>query len=230
MMSGVVVAPAHTSRRVATLFGLALTITMPGWVVYANRGIRALLPGLDDRALVDKIGSQLITDWLVVGILLAIVLRWERLPLRSIGWKRLERQDVRWVIPLWVLLMILSALQGSRLAESGPVQTIFSLPLWFRVLMVITAPITEETISRGYVLERLASLLGNIWIAGLVSWLGFTAAHIPFFGIRHALLGVGPGAAVITFIYIRRRSLAAVILLHALLDLPILLPASLVRG
>jgi membrane protease YdiL (CAAX protease family) len=229
-VSELAVAPTRTSRRTATLVGLALTLSMQLWIVYPNRGVRALLPGSDRPQLIHKIGSQLINDWLFVGILLVIVLRWERLPVRSIGWKRLERRDLYWIAPLWVVLIAASALQGSRLAENRPVQTIFSLPVWFRVLMVITAPITEEIIYRGYTLERLTTLLGNVWLAGLITWIGFTAAHVPFFGVRQALFGTAPGVALITLLYIRRRSLPAVILLHFLLDLPILLPASVVRG
>lgn len=230
MTAKVATVRAQRSTQVGRLVGLALAITMTAWVPYANRAVRALVPGLENHALIDKIGSQLITDWLMVGALLVIVLRWERLPLRSVGWKRLEGGDLRWVVPLWIVAMALGTLQGSSLRENSSVQTIFDLPLWFRALMVITVSITEEIISRGYVLERLASLLGNIWIAGGISWIGFTAAHIPFFGIRYAVVAVGPSALTLVILYVRRRSLAAVILLHALLDLPLLLPASVVRG
>lgn len=220
----------HGRVRAATLTGLVFALGFPFYVRYVNRGVQRILASREPD-LIHKIGSQLVSDWLVVAVLVVIVLRFERLPLRSIGWKRFERRDLAWVFGLFVPTMLLTVLvQGQNLAEQRSVQDVFSLPQWFRVLLVMTVMVTEEVIFRGYPIERLGSLLGNVWVAGAITWVAFSAGHIPFFGVRTVLFVQAPGALALTILYIRRRSLPAVILLHGLFDLGLILPASVVRG
>ncbi len=213
-----------------TIVGLVLSLGMLAYVRFLNRAVRQVFGAGDDPQLIHRIGSQLLSDWLIVGVLLAIVLFSEKLPLRSIGWKQFARRDLVLVGAIWAIAMAAAVLShGGGLAGTTPVEGIFALPIWFRALMLITASITEEVIYRGYPIERLTALTGNVWIAGAVTWIAFSATHVPFFGVRSVLVAQAPGALAITFLYIRTRSLPAVILVHFLLNAGILLPASVVR-
>ncbi len=53
--------------------------------------------------------------------------------------------------------------------------------------MVLTAGITEEILFRGYPIERLYELTGNMYIAAFLPWLAFTLLHVYFRGVGGAI-------------------------------------------
>ena len=100
-----------------------------------------------------------------------------------------------------------SAFAGYLVSQSWPT----------RLALVITAGVFEETAYRGYALERLTSILGNKWLAGLITVLCFSFAHIPAVGLDH-VLPVLIISIFITLLYLWRRDLVLNMIAHATVD------------
>ena len=81
--------------------------------------------------------------------------------------------------------------------------------------LFLTGPVLEEFLYRGYLIERLTSLLGRRWLAGLVSWLAFTVVHLRFVGLV-PMIEIGVMSAVLVLLYFREQSLWPCVVLHAL--------------
>jgi membrane protease YdiL (CAAX protease family) len=150
-----------------------------------------------------------------------IVIRHERLPLRSIGLRRPHWSTVLWGLLLWgaiALLPLISAPLLDVLGTAGVaegIQRLVVLPMWFRVVVGLTGGIVEEVLYRGYAVERLAALTGRPWLAAAASVLVFTLAHVPAWGLGFALGADLPFAIVMTVFYLWRRDLLANILAHS---------------
>ncbi len=82
---------------------------------------------------------------------------------------------------------------------------------------IATAGIFDETLFRGYVLERLASALGSKWAAGGVTVALFTLGHLPAVGLTH-LPPVFIVSVFVTLLYLWRRDLVVNIVAHATID------------
>lgn len=95
---------------------------------------------------------------------------------------------------------------------------ISSLPTWLVVIIALTAGITEEVLFRGYPIERLAELTGELWVGAAVTFVTFTAVHIPFWGLGGAIQ-IGAWTLVVTVVYVRTRNLIACMLMHIANDL-----------
>lgn len=89
--------------------------------------------------------------------------------------------------------------------------------------MIVVAAVTEEVVYRGYLAERLGSLLRSRWAGAAVSFAVFVGPHIAFFGWQW-LLGPAIGAVVIAATALVRRSLPGAMLVHAAVNLPLLIP------
>lgn len=90
-------------------------------------------------------------------------------------------------------------------------------PLPYRVLLVTRAAVAEETIFRGYSIERLQQWSGSRWLAGAVTWALFTYAHLQTWGVAQ-LIVAGYGGLLLTVLYLWRRNLWANMLTHWLAD------------
>lgn len=215
-----VVEREKSSGLLTTCIGLALALAGPPVVAICIPPIQALarLPDLT-AALLGQLGL-----WLVLGGLLAVVLIWERQPRASLG-----IQKLRWSTPLlglgiaalmvhvvgpfsiWVTRSLGTAGFSAGLAR----QAIF--PGWYKVAAAITAGVVEEVCYRGYAVERLATVTGNIWLASAVSVTAFVLAHVPLWG-----WGPAPSflitSSVLTGIYLWRRDVMACALGHAVTD------------
>jgi membrane protease YdiL (CAAX protease family) len=117
------------------------------------------------------------------------------------------------------------------------------LPLWyipFAIVLLAADVVTEETVVRGYILDRLMpahpSSLRQSLAAVLVTSVMMSSYHVvPYlytYGFAAALTGVNLVAdflysILVCFAYIksRARNVSGPILLHFLLDLPVLLGA-----
>jgi membrane protease YdiL (CAAX protease family) len=162
--------------------------------------------------------------WLVMAAVLAIVVWVERRRLTSIGLKRPTLHDLGWGVVGFVVGVLTFAvsrplveLLGLSATGSG-IQTLASLPVGIVVALAVTAGIAEEVLFRGYPIERLAALTGNIWVGAVLTFVVFTVAHIPFWGLGGALQ-IGGWTVVVTVLYVRRRNLPACILMHICNDL-----------
>jgi membrane protease YdiL (CAAX protease family) len=90
-------------------------------------------------------------------------------------------------------------------------------PLWYRTIAVVGAGIGEEVLFRGFSVTRLAMLTGRIWLAALVTLLGFYMLHVPVWGWGFALGGLVSGTAAMAF-FIWRKDLLAMMVFHISTD------------
>lgn len=167
-----------------------------------------------------RVVSGLIIHWFNLAALIAIVVFGERRSLASIGLRPIRW----WTIPAGLLagvvITLLSGALVSALRLSPDVQFVSylqSLPFVTRLLLVLTAGVFEETLYRGYALERLTMIWGNKWAAAVVTVAFFTFAHLPVVGIAH-LLPVGIVSVLVTLLYLWRRDLILNIAAHATID------------
>ncbi len=169
---------------------------------------------------VASIKHDLIFKWIrSIGLILVVVV-WEREPLSSIGLRKMSWSDFLAVLGGFLLVFVTDRLIDCFLPRTVPnnVQLalmLLSLPL--RAGMALTAAVTEEIESRGYLLERLESITGSGLFAAVVGFLLFVLGHANSWDIAHALRIV-PWTAVFIVLYMWRRNLAACMLLHFLAD------------
>jgi len=157
--------------------------------------------------------------WLSAVVLLVIIRRGERLPLRSVGLGTARW----WKSILWGLVIaVVSAAVVGGLAYltgygHGPGSTAFEkLPLWLVTLIVFRAGVVEELFYRGYAIERFQMIgVGRFWsvtiplvIFSLGHWSG---------GAANILIALAAGA-ILTGFYLWRRDLVANMIGHGLVD------------
>lgn len=209
----------NLTRVIIVLAGLAICY----FPTYLNP--LALLLGIDTGS--DGPASILVWNWLAVGALLALVLLVERWPLSSILIKRPNGKDIETALFYWGIAMAWSWLAMTLLPPEQDAGTASLVALSIPVLlaMIVTAAITEEILFRGYPIERINELTSTVWIGPALSFIIFVIPHLTFFGPGW-LLYHGGGTVMIYALYLRRRNLVACMLLHLLVNLPILIPAS----
>jgi membrane protease YdiL (CAAX protease family) len=164
--------------------------------------------------------------WLVAATILFIVVRCEKLPLRSIGlgtarwWK-----SILWgcliVVASFPVAMLLLKLTGYTGGEAG--DAFSRLPVWVLTLIVTRAGVVEELCYRGYAIERLSALGLPRWLAATIPLLIFGFAHWTG-GWGNIIIALGLGGVLVLF-YLWRRDLVANMTGHFLVDfIPNVLP------
>jgi len=193
-------------------------VTALGAAILLRQVMRPVLAPLEaDLRAIFQLGIK----WIITVILLGIVLLWEREPLSSIGIRRMNRQDVLWAFVGFLIagalisgtIPLLKAL-GIGTTEVG-VRRLGEFSFTLRILMVLTAAITEEIQYRGYPIERLYRLTGNLPLSALITYVVFVALHISFWTIGGAIQ-IGLGSLVLYALYLWRRNLPACMLMHFL--------------
>jgi len=170
-----------------------------------------------------------ISNWALVVILIIIIVVWEKSSLASIGIKKISFKDFKWGLLVLILGFFLFFISDfiinslNLVSQSSETKDLFIIPISIRILMVITAGITEEIIFRGYLIERIDILSKSIIFSSIFSLIAFTVFHIPFWGIVGAIQ-VGIWAIPITIFYIRFRNLTICMIVHILYDAQILIP------
>ena len=99
----------------------------------------------------------------------------------------------------------------------GEMQTLMATPFWYRFFLVTRAAVAEETLFRGYPIERLDELTGRRWPAAVISWAAFTIAHLGTWGWTQ-LIVAGFGGILLTGLYLWRGNLWANIIAHWIAD------------
>lgn len=193
------------------LGGPLLLASPPAQLLYAAAGPGAALAG------------QLALCGLVVVVLL--ILRFgEGAPLSSIG---LVRPTIRSIatglaIGVGVFVALAAIVIGlSRLGlfdNAKASEVVLDWPLPFRIAVAAAAGVIEETLYRGYAIERMTAITGRRWLAAVLALGGFALAHVPFWGwggIATPLVG----GVFFTALYLWRRDLIACIVAHSTIDL-----------
>jgi len=168
------------------------------------------------------IGVALVVEWLILLLLLAFwIPRIEGHDLGSVGFGDL-RWRYLWVGVLTYLILLIGwigsgfALNAIGLKGLGSLQPMireYSFPILFSLFL--TGTFLEEIFYRGYLIERLTSLTGRRWLAGLLSWATFTLVHLKFFGLGPTL-DVGVLSAGLVIVYLKERSIWPCIVVHGI--------------
>lgn len=202
------------SLSMATFCGLLLALALPTALTFFT----ALTYGTTQTRTLINLGIPV--HWANLAAVIAVVILAERHRPASIGLQPLRW----WTLPLGLLaglvIVPVSELLANALGSSADARFVGflqSLPVATRVLLVLTAGIFEETLFRGYALERLASLLDNKSWAAVLTVAVFTLAHIPAVGLAH-LLPVFIVSVLITLLYLWRRDLVVNIVAHVTID------------
>ncbi len=169
------------------------------------------------------IGLAILVEWLILLTLLAFWLPIEGNNLGSIGFGKFKWRYL-WIgfLTYFVLIIIwigssfaLRAIGLEGLRSLQPMIKQYSFPILFSLFL--TGTFLEEIFYRGYAIERLTSLTGRRWLAGLISWVAFTFVHLKFFGLGPTL-DVGVLAAGLVILYLKERSIWPCIVVHGMND------------
>ncbi|GAC1392675.1 MAG: type II CAAX endopeptidase family protein [Vulcanimicrobiaceae bacterium] len=204
--------------RIASVVGLIIAL--------GSAFLIPFLPGQAHQNIADarQDTGVVVFEWIVAIVILAIVIFWERLPLRSIGFRKPSGRDflamgaafVAMVVALGIFLA-LTHTSGSAFGGVSPAQ-IAAVPLALRVALFLTAGFCEELMFRAYAIERLALFSGKLWIGGVAAVVLFTLGHLPRYGFSLALLVVAIIATFLTGLYLWRRNFWICALMHAVID------------
>lgn len=198
----------------ATLVGLGVALLLP---LAANPVATHLLGTSSPRALV-TVG--LIIHWTTIALLVVIVTRAERKSLQSIGWRTPRWSTLPFGIAAGVAIVIMAGFVARLLGLAGDSHLLAflqSLPLVMRVTLVITAGVYEETMYRGYGIERLSQYFGGKWVAAAVTLVLFTLAHASAVGVAQ-LAPIAIVSGFVTLLYLWRRDLLLNMVAHATID------------
>ena len=155
--------------------------------------------------------------------LILIVLLVEREPLGSIGVRSPSWRDLGPIAAIFIASVVGAFLSGAALlilsGYSLSPQTIprgipgSAFPARVRLLMFVVEPVFEETVYRGYFIERLDSLIGSTAVAVAASALCSSLMHGGWGTLALGPLPLGLSSAAL---YSWRRNLPACWLLHSL--------------
>jgi membrane protease YdiL (CAAX protease family) len=168
--------------------------------------------------------------WAMALVVLAVVLCWERQPLRSIGFRRLTMKEGLLSLSLGMLLFVLvpalgifmERVVGISTSTMGVVAALAKYPIWLRAILAARAGFVEEILYRGYPIERLNRLTGRIWPGALISLIIFTVVHLPPLGLGTTVGMVLPIGVILTGLYVWKRNLTLNITVHFLIDFLVL--------
>lgn len=176
----------------------------------------------ESAGLRNRVGYELFV-WAWVAAILLYVVRVERRPLSSIGFRAMGMADgviaiVAGIVVLASLALVsLVVFPALHWSEDQQMASVLALPYWLNVLIVVRAAVSEEILFRGYPLERLQELTGSRVVAGVVTCAVFTFDHIGFWGWHHIFIA-GVAGAALTILYLWRRNIWVNMAAHFIVD------------
>jgi len=221
--------PTGRQLTAPRLLGLILALCCP--LLYSLIVAPQLLKPLVDPVAYGLIG--LLVMWLLTAGVVMIVVAWERKPLSWLGLRPLSWRMALLGVGLGMVcsLAVPALALLARLAlPAGPGQTVddiaTQLPAWLILCAVLTAACTEEVLYRAYAIQQVGEVTGSTWTGATVSLVLFVAQHLATWDLSHVLGVVLPLGLVLTGLYLWRRNLGFVILIHFITDLPLFLIAA----
>lgn len=168
--------------------------------------------------------SREILWWVLTFAVYAHVLLGERRALSSIGFRRPGVLDIvlgivtgllmlAGMVAIYSLVFPLLHLQ-INVHEVGILK---HTPFSYRVLLVTRAAVAEETLFRGYPIERLKEWSGSRVLAGGLTCAAFTYAHLSSWGGAQLIIA-GYGGLLLTVLYLWRRNLWVNMMAHWIAD------------
>jgi membrane protease YdiL (CAAX protease family) len=151
--------------------------------------------------------------------------------LRAPGWQTVlgAAAAALAVLSAWPLLQYFQRrVGGVSTTQNVAFQNIAVLPVSYRIFLVATAAVTEEILYRGFAIGIGGVLIGNPWVAAVLSIVIFTTTHFRW-GLSH-LLSVLWAALALTGLFVVTGDLVACIVAHAVMDTVGLIIAPLAMG
>ena len=158
--------------------------------------------------------------------LILIIKKLKRLEWSDLGWKPIKgNKIIIQIVRVWLLTWAINIAYLSYLTARGikpPENELYTLVanptvivlLLNIIIMVVIAPIIEETIFRGFLLGGLRNYCGK-WTAVIVSAMIFSALHMDIIGFfTRLVLGIALG-----YLYVKRESIYSSMILHGLNNL-----------
>jgi uncharacterized protein len=173
--------------------------------------------------------------WLAVLLALGIAHFAEGYPLAAYGFQRstktLRARLIEWILTALAALVMASVIiffstyVRDRLTHTPApsLDLVRLLPAWVLIPAWVTGAFTEEVLFRSYPIERLTQLTGRRWLASLVTVVAFAILHIFGWDWIHVVTAVLPGGIMLTLFYLWRRNLALNVMIHAIMNAPLLL-------
>jgi len=160
-------------------------------------------------------------QWTLAAVVIGIAVGGEGLSLAEIGFRRPSWIDLGYIIVVSVVILFIYTATRPLVEALGlPVQSGATAMgagagLGVALARAVTTGIVEEILYRGYPIERLLAYTENPFVAGGLTWALFTAAHAINWPLGN-LLQTALVAALLTVVYLRRRTLVPVVGAHVL--------------
>jgi membrane protease YdiL (CAAX protease family) len=173
----------------------------------------------------NQVGTAVLIEWLILAFLLAFwIPRVEGNDLQSIGIGRRKWRYLWLGIFVYLILFIISigfevvltTVGLAGLQSLQPLLRDYTFPLLLSLFF--TGTFLEEIVYRGYLIERVTSLTGKTWLAGVISWMTFTFVHLTFFGLGPTL-ETGILSAGLVLAYLKERSVWPCFVVHGINDI-----------
>lgn len=198
-------------HRASAVVGLVVAF---GWTYL-------LLGRSHDLANIHNDVVTIVAEWAVVVFLVVIAFGIQKrtladFGLRAFGWRELLMM-LGALIGSYVVVGVISRFVSMPTSSLG-VRNLVSVPWSIKIGLVFTAAICEEFMYRGFGIEELAGLTGSLWLAGLLSWLAFSMAHVDRYGLNMSLIIPAVVGAFLTLLYLWRRNLPVCMFLHGTID------------
>ncbi len=179
-------------------------------------------------------GARLIIELLIVGALLVLILGFERLAVSSVGISKPQLADWKVGVASAGMLIGLTVLTAGLYAYLEPADRtlpkliarlapadaagIHDASWWVALAVLIASACAEELAARGYAIERLSPVAGNVWAAAASGVILGLLARLPFWGFSYLLL-IAPAECALTALYVRYRKLIPCAIAHVALNL-----------
>lgn len=165
--------------------------------------------------------TEIAIQWGLVVVVVGVAVGGEEQSFAEIGFRRPTWGDLGYTLATAVAALLVFAgtdpvVEALGLPVAGDAGTMTAgVGVGVALARVVTTGIVEEVLFRGYPIERLAVYTDRPLVAGGLTWGGFTLAHAAVWPVGN-LLQVAAVAAVLTAVYLRRRTLFPVISAHVL--------------
>ena len=159
--------------------------------------------------------------WTAALVVTAVAVWGEGLSLADLGFRRPALVDLAYLAGTAVAILAVYAGTTPLVEALGlPVNEGTSavgagVGIGVALVHAATIGVVEEVLYRGYPIERLLAHTESSLVAGGVTWLAFTLVHALNWPLG-SLLQTAIVAAVLTVVYLRRRTLVPVVGAHAL--------------
>lgn len=128
------------------------------------------------------------------------------------------------IVGTGAVIVVLQLLDAATIDDADVLS--FTQPWHWKVMIAVVAGFTEEFVYRGYLIERLLEFGVSPLVAGGVSAVAFTVAHLPGREPRAVLPGVSVMAIGFVAAYLLTRSVVGLALGHMCINLFLLLTTS----